>query len=124
MEADETTIPFRTMDDPPAGGQGRRHDGKLLLIGAVEVVSGRNEKLTLGRLRLAPIAGVARNSLHAAIAANTAPGSIVKTDGLAADLGPPNVTHEPHVVGTMAAHLVLPGIHRVFANLKTWALVR
>ena len=89
VEADETTIPFRTKDDPPAGGQGRSHDGKLLLIGAVEVVSSKNEKLTLGRLRLAPIADFARTSLHA---------------------------------GTMAAHLVLPGIHRVFANLKTWAL--
>ncbi len=122
VEADETTIPFRTTDDPLAGGQGQSHDGKLLLIGAVEVVSGKNEKLTLGHLRLAPIADVARNSLYAVIAANTTPGSIVKTDGLAADLGPPNVTHEPHVVGTMAAHLVLPGIHRVFANLKTWAL--
>lgn len=82
VEADETTIPFRTMDDlpaggqrdaPTAGGQGRRHDGKLLLIGAVEVVSGRNETLTLGRLRLVPIADVARNSPHAAIAADTAP---------------------------------------------------
>lgn len=122
VEADETTIPFHTKDDPPAGGQGRSHDGKLLLIGAVEVVSGKNDKLTLGRLRLAPIADFARISLHAFIAANTAPGSIVKTDGLAAYLGPPSVTHEAHVVGTMAAHVVLPGIHRVFSNLKTWAL--
>ena len=77
---------------------------------------------TLGRMRLAPIADFARTSLHAFVRANTAPASIVKTDGLAAYLGPPNVTHEPHVVGTMAAHVVLPGIHRVFSNLKTWAL--
>jgi len=105
VEADETTIPFRTRDDPPAGGQGRSHDGKLLLIAAVEVVNGKNNKLTLGRMRLAPIADFARNSLHAFIGANTAPGTIVKTDGLAAYLGAPNVTHEPHVVGTMAAHV-------------------
>ncbi len=26
------------------------------------------------------------------------------------------------MIGEMAAHLVLPWIHRVFANLKTWAL--
>ena len=58
----------------------------------------------------APIADFARNSLHAFIGANTAPGTIVKTDGLAAYLGAPNVTHEPHVVGTMAAHVVLPVI--------------
>jgi hypothetical protein len=32
------------------------------------------------------------------------------------------VKHEPHVVGKMAAHIVLPLVHRVFSNLKTWAL--
>jgi transposase-like protein len=51
-----------------------------------------------------------------------APGSVAKTDGLASYLGAPDVTHEPHVVGPMAAHIVLPAIHRVFSNLKTWAL--
>jgi hypothetical protein len=30
--------------------------------------------------------------------------------------------HEPHVVGAMAAHVVLPWVHRVISNLKTWAL--
>src|SRR5208337_1936650 len=30
--------------------------------------------------------------------------------------------HEPHVIGPMAAHIVLPAIHRVFSNLKTWGL--
>jgi hypothetical protein len=28
----------------------------------------------------------------------------------------------PYVVGSMAAHVVLPWIHRVFSNLKTWEL--
>ena len=32
------------------------------------------------------------------------------------------MTHDPHVIGPMAAHIVLPWAHRVFANLKTWAL--
>jgi hypothetical protein len=32
------------------------------------------------------------------------------------------VTHQPHIVGPMAAHIILPAIHRVFSNLKTWAL--
>ena len=36
--------------------------------------------------------------------------------------GAPGVTHEPHVIGAMAAHIVLEWIHRVFANLKRWAL--
>ena len=51
-----------------------------------------------------------------------APGSVAKTDGLASYFGAPDVTHEPHVVGPMAAHIALPAIHRVFSNLKIWAL--
>ena len=50
------------------------------------------------------------------------PGSTAKTDGLASYLGAPGVTHEPHTIGSMAAHVVMPAIHRVFANLKTWGL--
>jgi hypothetical protein len=34
----------------------------------------------------------------------------------------PDISHEPHVIGPMAAHIVLPGIHRLFSNLKTWGL--
>src|SRR5215212_7365779 len=33
-----------------------------------------------------------------------------------------HLTHDPHVVGRMAAHVVLPWTHRVFANFKRWAL--
>jgi hypothetical protein len=36
--------------------------------------------------------------------------------------GAAGVTHDPHVVGKMAAHIVLPWVHRIFANLKIWAL--
>ena len=32
------------------------------------------------------------------------------------------MNHDPHVVGPVAAHIVLPWTHRLFANLKTWAL--
>src|SRR5271163_856749 len=31
-------------------------------------------------------------------------------------------SHDPHVVGKMAAHVVMPWAHRVFSNLKVWAL--
>ena len=34
VEIVETTIALRTKEDPPAGGQGRSHEGKLLLAGA------------------------------------------------------------------------------------------
>jgi hypothetical protein len=34
VEADETSVSYRTKDDPPAGGPGRSHTGKLLVAGA------------------------------------------------------------------------------------------
>ena len=117
VEIDETTINHRTRNDPPAGGPGRSHEGKLLIAGAVEIV-GRGP----GRIRLAHVRDYSAGSLHPFIATTTAPGTVARTDGWSAYPGAPGVWHDPHVIGPMAAHIVLPWIHRVFSNLKTWAL--
>jgi hypothetical protein len=116
-EVDETEIPLRTKDDPVAGGGGRSHEGKMLVAGAVEVANGAP-----GRIRLAEITDFSAPSLHGFIAANVASGTTIRTDGWSGYPGAPDVTHDPHVIGPIAAHVVLPWIHRVFANLKTWAL--
>lgn len=34
----------------------------------------------------------------------------------------PGYTHEPHTGDKMAASIILPQVHRVISNLKTWAL--
>ena len=117
VEIYESTINHRTKEDPVAGGRGRSHDGKLLLAGAVE-----SKGMAPGRLRLAAIDDFSASSLHAFVKANVAAGATAKTDGWPAYPGLPTARHEPHVIGTMAAHLVLPWVHRVFSNLKTWAL--
>ena len=117
VEVDETTIPFRTKEDPVAGGGGRSQAGKMPVIAAVEIVGDGP-----GRLRLAPIADSSAASIGAFVATNIAGGATLKTDGWAAYPGAPEVNHDPHVVGTMAAHVVLAWTHRVFANLKRWAL--
>src|SRR6266511_2790947 len=117
VEIDETVIPHRTKADPPAGGQGRSADGKMLIAGAVEVHDGGP-----GRVRLAPIADFSAASLHAFIKSIVDAGATAKTDGWSSYTGAPGVTHDPHVVGPMAAHVVLPWAHRLFANLKAWAL--
>jgi predicted RNA-binding Zn-ribbon protein involved in translation (DUF1610 family) len=122
VEVDETDIPFRTKDDPPAGGQGRSHDGKLLVAGAAEIKSGKKGRLAIGRARLRVIADYRAATLHAFMKENIASGATAKTDGFASYPGAPHVSHEPHVIGPMAAHIVLPAIHRVFSNLKTWGL--
>lgn len=116
VEVDETTINCRRKGEPPAR-DGRNHNGKLIVAGAVEVAGAGP-----GRIRLAPIPDFSADSLHAFIGTNLAPGTTAKTDAWTAYPGAPNVAHQPHTVGKRPAHHVLPWIHRVFANLKTWAL--
>ena len=118
VEADETEIPFRTKDDPPAGGQGRSPVGKMLIAGAVEL----SPKGEPRRIRLAPIKDFSAASLKPFVASVAAPGATVITDGWSGYAGLPDHAHEPKVVGNMAAHVVLRWTHRVFANLKRWAL--
>ncbi len=52
---------------------------------------------------------------------NIAAASTAKTDGWAGYAAVPVESHDPHVIGPMAAHVVLPWIHQLFSNLKGWA---
>ena len=117
VEIDETSIHHRPGGKAPSGSYGRNAQGKLLIVGAIEIKDNGP-----GHLRLAPIADYSSNSLHSFIAANIAPQSTAKTDGWPAYPGAPDVKHQPHVVAGKPAHEILPWIHRVFSNLKTWAL--
>jgi hypothetical protein len=49
-------------------------------------------------------------------------GATVISDGLASYRSLKGYFHQPKILGSMAAHIVLPWIHRVFANFKTWTL--
>jgi hypothetical protein len=119
VEVDETEIACRSKNDPPAGGGGRSHQGKILVVGAAEVQDGGAGP---GRIRLQQVPDYSAASLHPFLAANLVPGATAKTDGWSGYPGAPGVNHDPHTVGKMAAHIVLPWTHRVFSNLKTWAL--
>jgi ISXO2 transposase-like protein len=119
VEVDETEIACRSKNDPVTGGGGRSHQGKMLVVGAVEVEDGG---LGPGRIRLSQVADYSAASLHAFLAASVACGATAKTDGWSGYPGAADITHDPHVVGKMAAHIVLPWAHRIFANLKVWAL--
>lgn len=118
VEVDETSIPFRTKNEPVGGGQGRSPIGKLNVIGAVEAFD--NGKA--GRLRLEPIADNGRESLHPFVLRNTAPGSIIVTDGNPSYNGIPDRKHLVKVVGKLPAHLWLKHIHRVFSLMKRWMM--
>jgi hypothetical protein len=118
VEIDETEIPLRSKDDPPAGGQGRSPQGKVFVAGAVEL----SPKGDPRRIRLAPIADFSAATLRPFVVTTAAPGARVVTDGWSGYAGLSDHTHDPKVVGKMAAHVVLKWTHRVFSNLKTWAL--
>jgi ISXO2-like transposase domain len=118
VEVDETELVCRSKHDPASGGGRRSHQGKILVVGAVEVAdSGAGP----GRIRRGQIADYSADSLHAFMTVNLAPGATAKTDGWPGYSGAPGVTHEPHVIGKMAAHIVLPWVPRIFSNLKVWA---
>ena len=115
VEVDETSIPFRGRDEPVRPG--RAHEGKLLVAGAVEIV-GKGP----GRVRLVVIADYSAVTLNAFVAGNVASGSTVVSDGWSGYATLTDVKHDPKVIGDAPAHLVLPWVHRVFANAKRWGL--
>src|SRR6476469_944164 len=117
VEVDETSLSFRTKDDPVTAKPGRSHEGKLLIAGAVEIV-GKGP----GRVRLTVIGDYSAATLAAFVAGDVAAGSTVVSDGWSGYATLTDVKHDPRVIGGAPAHLVLPWIHRVFANAKRWAL--
>ena len=77
VEIDEASLPFRTRNDPPAGGQGRSHDGKMLIVGAIELGDGN----TPGRLRLAELSSYGAADLGRFVETAADPDAVAKTDG-------------------------------------------
>jgi hypothetical protein len=116
VEIDETSIVYRTKDDPVAAGVGRSHDGKLLVAGAVE----SKEDGRPGRIRLSVISDFSGRSLKDFVANATCEGTTILTDGFSSYQGMASRTHLPKTVGVMAAHVLLPWIHRVFATSSGW----
>ena len=104
VEIDEASLPFRTRNDPPGGGQGRSHDGKMLIIGAIELGDGTIP----GRLRLAEISSYGAADLGRFVETAADPDAVAKTDGWAGYVGVPADRHDVHILGKTAAHLVLP----------------
>src|SRR4051812_24158542 len=115
VEVDESSLPFRTKDEPARPG--RSHEGKLLIAGAVKI-KGRGP----GRVRLAVIGDYSAATLGAFVAGKVADGGTVVSDGWSGYARLKDVKHDPKVIGETPAHLVLPWVHRVFANAKRWAM--
>ncbi len=130
VEIDQTEIPFREVDAVFESGNA----GKMIIIGAVEVIERDSNKskprrkhakyldTRSGRIRLAMIADNSAASIEAFIHANVKPGTTLLTDGHKSFTGLQGYRHDPRVVGKMAAHIVLPWIHRAFSLMKRWSL--
>lgn len=130
VEVDQAEIPFRAGDSFFDPGNA----GKILIAGAVEVIDRDTNEAKpqrkgakyldtrSGRIRLAMIADNSATSIEAFVRANVKPGTTLLTDGHASYPGLTDYRHDPRVVGKMAAHIVLPWIHRVFSLMKRWGL--
>jgi transposase-like protein len=130
VEIDQAEIPFREGDTFFEGGNA----GKILVIGAVEVVERDTGKAKprrkhakyldtrSGRIRLAVIADNSAASIEAFVNANVKRGTTLLTDGHKSFPGLKGYRHDPRVVGKMAAHILLPWIHRAFSLMKRWSL--
>ncbi len=130
VEIDQTEIPFREGDTFFESGNA----GKILVIGAVEVIERDTNKAKprrkhakyldtrSGRIRLAMTADNSAASVEAFVNANVKRGTTLLTDGHKSFPGLKGYRHDPRVVGKMAAHIVLPSIHRAFSLMKRWSL--
>jgi len=131
VEMDEAFIPYRTKNDPLTPVGGRSKIGRIQVIGAVEV--GEEEVATedgkgvivkhwLGRIRLDAAPDAGRVAMQSFCEKNLLESTAIATDGLQTYKALPGRSVTVKTRPYMEAHVSLPWIHRVFSNLKTWAL--
>ena len=114
VEVDETYL-----GGPEAGLKGGRQLlDKALVVGAVEV-----RGKAAGRVRLQVVPDASARSLTGFVRRTVTPGSVILTDRWQAYAPLPDLGyhHRPRTQGPPErAGQLLPHIHRVFGNLKTW----
>jgi hypothetical protein len=97
--------------------------GKDLVMAAVEQRTGGNG---YGRVRLGVVADRSAFSLRKFIRANVEAGSRIVTDGLSAyrsaTAGYVHEARNESAPGAEPAHVLLPGVHRVFSLAERWLL--
>lgn len=97
---------------------GRQLLDKALIVGAVEV-----RGKAAGRVRLQVVPDASARSLTGFVKRSVTPGALILTDGWQAYAPLPDLgyRHRPRTQGIPErAGKLLPHIHRVFSNLKTW----
>jgi ISXO2-like transposase domain len=114
VEVDETEIAWRSKYGPVTGGVGRSHQGKIIVVGAVEDGGP-------GRIRLAEVPDYSADSLHPFIAGYLTPGATAKTEGWSTyPLLRASLKIRTHRQDRRTCRPTW--VHRIFSNLKVWAL--
>lgn len=98
------------------GKRGRSTERKAMVVGAVEVRTGKDDARVAGRVRLRAIPDGAADALEAFVQEHISTNAFIRTDG---DPGYVNLAkkgyrHDPETGAE------LPLVHREFSNLKTW----
>jgi len=98
--------------------------GRLTLEKALVIVAAQEDGRGIGRIRMRRVPDLSRHSLHGFIAQAVEPGSVVRTDGLAAYGGLKGYRHEAIVIRRTqdTASELLPRVHRVVSLLKRWLI--
>jgi transposase-like protein len=113
------------VDDAYVGGLekgrrgGRQQGGSKAIVAAAVEIRGHGS----GRIRLGVVPNVSGDSLVGFVEGAVAPGSVVLTDGWMGyvPLKKKGYDHQPKTQGAGEnATKLLPRVHRVFSNLKTW----
>jgi len=98
-------------------GSYRTAVGKMLVAGAVEIDGGVPR-----RARLKVIESFGKDEIHAFVLGAVARQTRLVTDDWPSYRGIAAIRHKSITLGPMAAHVVLPWVHRLFSNLKRWGL--
>lgn len=122
VEVDETYLAISDRQKPIIAKARKNNTAKTLIVIAVEIL----EPKGFGRIRLQRIPDDTAGSVLPFVQQGIKPGSTVHTDGSAAyrtltELG---YLHQRTVMlgSDVAAHVSMPGVHRVAALLKRWIL--
>jgi transposase-like protein len=122
VEVDETYLAI-TDRKQPISPEGRKNNtSKVLIVLAVEMLQPKG----FGRIRLRRIETDADISVIPFVQASIEPGATIKTDGSAAyrSLKSLGYGHQRNVMlgSDAAAHISMPGVHRVASLIKRWIL--
>lgn len=97
--------------------------GRLTIRKTIVAVAAQRDGAGIGRIRLACLSDVQRQTLHQFIARNIEPGSTVITDGFNAYRELAGYTHIRAIQRRQSAEeRYLPRVHRVVSLLKRWLL--